>query len=53
MNIIESMLFILKNPYFKKGYENLMRECQKNNRQNEAEALEKLINDNDAHFDKK
>jgi hypothetical protein len=53
MNIIESLLFILKNPYLKKGYEHLSKECIENNRQNEAHALEKLINDNDAHFDEK
>jgi len=53
MNIIESLLFILKNPYTKKGYENLSKHCKENNRPNEAAALEKLINDNNAHFDKK
>ena len=37
----------------KKGYEDLSKECMEKDRQNEAQALEKLINDNDAHFDEK
>lgn len=53
MNIIESLIFILKNPYMKRGYEKLEETLRDNNRINEAEALEKLIHDNNAHFDKK
>lgn len=46
MDIIESLLSILENPYRKKGYKDCIKYFQSNNRTNEAEAFKKLLDDN-------